>query len=146
MTFQKNGKMKCNKISYNGTILEDVKQFKYLGNIIDKSGNFKQNDVLLKKKGLRASFSLIKSLGNMKTSSLIKIFEKVVEPILLYNCEITQAFLPNTLSYTDFQKNMWKNENQINKVTNSFLRQILGVGKKHQIGVFLQKQVNIQLY
>ena len=115
-------------------------------NSSNTSGKFKENDVFLKKKGLRASFSLIKSLGNIKTSSLIKIFEKVVEPILLYNSEITQAFLPNTLSYTDFQKNIWKNENQINTVTNSFLRKILGVGKKHQLGVFLQKQVNIQLY
>ena len=43
---------------------------------------------------MRASFSLIKGLGtNIKLSSLIKIFEKVFEPILLYNCEITQAFL-----------------------------------------------------
>ena len=66
----------------------------------------------------------------MKTSSLIKIFEKIVEPIILYNCEITQAFLPNKWSYTEFQDNIWKNEKQISKVINSFLRQILGVGKK----------------
>ena len=66
----------------------------------------------------------------MKPSSLIKIFEKVVEPILLYNCEITQAFLPSKWSYIDFKDNIWKNENQINQVIRSFLRQILGVGKK----------------
>ena len=131
MTFQKFGKLKCNEIKYNGTVLEDVKQFKYLGTIIDKSGNFKQNNIFLKKKGLRASFSIIKSLGtNLKISSLIKIFEKVVEPILLYNCEISQAFIPNNWSYTKFKDNIWNQGDQISKVINSFFRQILGVGKK----------------
>ena len=63
MTFQKFGKLKYNNIKYDGSILEDVKQFKYLGTIIEKSGNFKQNDIFLKKKGLRASFSIINKLG-----------------------------------------------------------------------------------
>ena len=130
MTFQKFGKLKYNEIKYNETVLEHVKQFKYLGTIIDKSGGFKQNDIFLKKKGLRASFSIINSLGtNMKISSLIKIFEKAVEPIILYNCEITQAFIPNNWSYFKFKNNIWNQCDQISKVVNSYLRQILGVGK-----------------
>ena len=132
MTFQKCGKVKYTEIKYNGNVLEQVKQFKYLGTIIEKSGNFKQNDIFLKNKGLRASFSIIKCLATntgMKISSLINIFEKVVEPILLYNCEITQAFLPNNWSYDKFNKNIWNKGDQISKVMNSFLRQILGVGK-----------------
>ena len=46
---------------------------------------------------MRVSFSLITGLGtNIKLSSLMNIFEKVVEPILLYNCEITQALYQRT--------------------------------------------------
>ena len=131
MTFQKFGKLKYNNIKYDGSILEDVKQFKYLGTIIEKSGNFKQNDIFLKKKGLRASFSIINKLGtNLRVSSLIKIFEKVIEPIILYNCEISQAFVPNNWSFMKFKENIWNQNDEINKVLNSFLRQILGVRKK----------------
>ena len=43
MTFQKNGKSKKIDITYNGTRIEEVKEFQYLGTIIQKSGNFKQN-------------------------------------------------------------------------------------------------------
>ena len=131
MTFQRFGKLKCNNIKYDEHTLEDVKQFKYLGTIIDKSSSFKQNDIFLKKKGLRASFSIINKLGtNLRVSSLIKIFEKVIEPIILYNCEISQAFLPNNWSFIKFKENIWNQNDEISKVLNSFLRQILGVRKK----------------
>ena len=125
MTFQRFGKLKCSNIKYDEHTLEDVKQFKYLGTIIDKSGSFKQNDIFLKKKGLRASFSIINKLGtNLRVSSLIKIFEKVIEPIILYNCEISQAFLPNNWSFIKFKENIWNQNDEISKVLNSFLRQI----------------------
>ena len=66
-----------------------------LAPLLNKTGNFKQNNIFLKKKGMRVSFSLITGLGtNIKLSSLMNIFEKVGEPILLCNCEITQAFIP----------------------------------------------------
>ena len=130
MTFQKGGKTKKLNIKYSNLILEDINEYKYLGTIINKTGNFKQNNTFLKKKGMRASFSLINGLGtNINLSSLIKIFEKVVEPILIYNCEITQAFIPNNWSYSKFKDNIWIQGDQINKVLHSFLRQILGVGK-----------------
>ena len=100
ITFQKSGKTKKLNIKYNNTLLEETNEYKYLGTIINKTGNFKQNNIFLKKKGMSTSFSLINGLGtNIKLSSLMNIFEKVVEPILLYNCEITQAFIPKNWTY-----------------------------------------------
>ena len=130
ITFQKSGKTKKLNIKYNNTLLEKTNEYKYLGTIINKTGNFEQNNIFLKKKGMRASFSLITGLGtNIKLSSFMNIFEKVVEPILLYNCEITQAFIPKNWTYSKFKDNIWIQDDQIGKVVNSFLRQILGVCK-----------------
>ena len=104
-----------------------MNEYKYLGTIRKKTGNFKQNNIFLKRRGMRASFTLIDSLGtNIKLSSL---FENVVEPILLYNCEITLAFLPINWTYSKFKDNIWIQDDQIGKVVNSFIRQILGVCK-----------------
>ena len=89
------------------------------------------NQNLAKKKGLRAAFIIINNIAKKcKTSTAIKIFERVVEPILTYNCEVTEAFFPDTWDYAKFQCNMWDSSHELNKVVLSFLRQILGVHKK----------------
>ena len=107
-----------------------VKEYKYLGTIISNTGNFKLNEVNLKKKGLRATYLLTRSLKHAKPSSAIRIFEKVIEPILMYNCEIALAYLPKTWDYTRFVLEIWDHGNEINMVVMNFLRQLLGVHKK----------------
>ena len=82
--------------------LKLVKEYNYLGTVISNTGNFQLNENILKKKGLRASYLLTKSLKHAKPSSAIRIFEKVIEPILMYNCEIALAYLPKTWDYTRF--------------------------------------------
>ena len=83
-------------------------------------------------------FSLTNGLGtNIKLSSLIKIFEKIVEPILLYNCLITQVFLPINWTCSIFKDNIWIQDDQIGKVVNSFIRQILG-GKTSAWGILME--------
>ena len=99
--------------------------------LITNTGNFKMNEVNLKRKGLRASFMIIRNIGMYsKPSSAIRIFEKIVEPILTYNCEITQACIPKSWRYNKFMNNMWDTGVELNKVVMGFLRQILGVHKK----------------
>ena len=71
--------------------LQTVKEYKYLGTIISNTGNFNLNEINLKKKGLRATYLLTRSLEHAKPSSAIRIFEKVIEPILLSNCKIELA-------------------------------------------------------
>ena len=94
-----------------------VKEYKYLGTIVTNTGNFKANEVNIKKKGLRATYLLMNSLKqNAKPSTSIKLFEKIVEPILMYNCEIAQAMIPKSWDSTDFMLNMWEHASEINKV------------------------------
>ncbi len=95
MIFQARGTKKLS-IVLNKQSLDDVKQFKYLGNIITSTGNFKQNDKYLKLKGQRASYQIMKLIGKyIKPCNSINLFEKIIEPILLYNCEITTAYMPH---------------------------------------------------
>ena len=95
-------------VRINGSELEEVKEYKYLGTVINNSGSFRQNELYLKKKGVRASFSLLKNIGlNMKPSSSVKLFEKLIQPILLYNSEVTLAFTPVTWNYKKFTDKMW---------------------------------------
>ena len=89
------------------------------------------NEVKLKKKGQRASYLISKNIGlHAKPSTSIKIFEKIVEPILMYNCEISHAYMPKTWNYEKFKNKLWETGGEVNKVVLSFLRQLLGLHKK----------------
>ena len=138
ITFQKGGAIQKLNLKYDNNPLEQVKQFKYLGNIISHNGNFKENDKYLKNKGLRASFILLKKIGlTYKPSAYIRLFEKTVEPIILYNSEITRMPMSKKHTYEKFRSSLWNTEYNIDKVVNGFLKQILGVQKKTTtVGVY----------
>ena len=53
-----------------------------------------------------------------------------MEPILLYNCEVSLAYMPKTWNLDKFKNKLWDTGDEVNKVTLSFLRQILGLHKK----------------
>ena len=116
--------------NFDNQHLKTVKEYKYLGTTITNTGNFKLNEVYLKKKGLRATFLLMHSIKRTKPSTSIKLFNKIVEPILTYNCEVAFAIIPKSWDYSKFVTNMWTHGKEVNKVTMSFLRQLLGVHKK----------------
>jgi hypothetical protein len=80
----------------------------------------------------------MKNIGTeTKPSTAISIFEKVVEPILTYNSEISQAYLPKNWDYNKFHSKIMDLNKELNKVTIGFLRQILGVHKKTTIVAIL---------
>ena len=128
--FHRNGHIPKKIFYFGAQIVEKTASYKYLGTIVTNTGSFKTNEANLKKKGLRASFLIAKISQHAKPSSTLNIYEKVVEPILMYNCEVSLAYLPKTWSYEKFQTNMWDVGGEVNKVTLSFLRQTLGVHKK----------------
>ena len=130
MIIQTTGKMPTVDIKYEGQNLEQVSQYKYLGTIVSRTGNFKLNEIYLKGKGLRARYAITKSIGlNCKASTMIRIFQRMVEPILLYNCEVALACIPRPWTLEVFKEKMWK-DREVDKVQKGFLRQILGINKK----------------
>ena len=131
MIIQKAGRRKHTDFYCGEHLIQNTDNYKYLGTIITHSGSFKLNEVSLKQKGLRASYIISQNIGlHAKPSTAIRIFEKIIEPILLYNCEVTGAFFPNTWNYEKFTKHMWDIGKETNKVVLGFLRQLLGVNKK----------------
>ena len=131
LVFQNGGRRTPGAFHFGHRQVDREKTYKYLGTIITDTGNFKSNEANLKRKGLRASYIVMKNIGiHAKPSTAISIFEKVVEPILTYNCEISQAYLPKKWDYNKFKTNLLNIGGELNKVVLSFLRQILGVHKK----------------
>lgn len=131
MIFQKGGKKKIAMFFFGKNRVKQCNEYKYLGSFITNSGTFKQNEVAIRKKGIRASFLITQNVGFLaKTSTLIDIFEKTIEPILTYNSEVTMAYIPKSWRCQKFKEKMWNQGEEINKVTMSFLRRSLGVHKK----------------
>ena len=132
--FQNRGRRSNKTFTFGNHMLETTMNYKYLGTIISNTGNFKMNEASLKKKALRASYIIMQNIGtHSKPSTAIHIFEKVIEPILTYNCEIAQAYMPKSWNYSKFKNKIWEQGRELNKVILRFLRQLLGVHKKTTI-------------
>ena len=67
--------------------------------------------------------------GLTKPSTIMKIFDKMVEPILLYNCKVSMANIPENTDIEKFKKDMWSHTDEIDKVVYGLLRQVLGTFK-----------------
>ena len=131
MVFNKGGRKNTIPFFFGGNVVEQTTSYKYLGTIITDTGNFKLNRSNLKRKGLRASYIILKNIGWFsKPQTAIRLYEKLIEPILLYNCEISEAYMPKTWDFKKFKTNMWDMGKEINQVTIGFIRQLLGVNKK----------------
>ena len=74
----------------NEHLLENVKEFKYLGIVVCCNGSYKLATKYLADKGRKALFKLYKSFGkytpNIKIAS--HCFDSMIKPILLYGSEI----------------------------------------------------------
>ena len=133
MIIQNRGKMPAIDITYEGQRLEVVDNYKYLGTIVSRTGSFKLNEVYLKNKGLKARYAITRNVGiDCKVSTMMRLFQRMIEPILLYNCEVAQACIPNTWDIDKFKEKMWE-DREVDKVTKGFIRQLLGVNKKTKI-------------
>ena len=70
--------------------IEIVKEFNYLGLLLTKTGNFKRAIKTLADKGTKAMYEILKrgKFHNLFISCRLDLFNKVVNPILLYGCEL----------------------------------------------------------
>jgi sorting nexin-29 len=75
---------------YNGSEIEVVKSFNYLGIIFNKTGSFNLGKQRLVDKAVVSMYEVLK-LGrkhNLPIECLLRLFDKMVKPNLLYGCEI----------------------------------------------------------
>ena len=120
MIFNKSNRLiKNNAFTLHGQNIRQVKEFTYLGTIFTPNGRFKNNNFNLKKKAMKALFSIRKSIleEKMVTPVLcLKLFDVLIIPILSYGSEIWGSEISN-------------DDNCLEKLCISYYRFILGVSK-----------------
>ena len=81
-------------IKYKDLVIENVKQYTYLGIVFSSSGSFTNAKTEMAKKGLKALFKFRKvfseSMPGVKT--LLHVFNHTIRPVLLYGSEVWGYF------------------------------------------------------
>ena len=120
MIFRKAGNIRRNiRFTYKNEILEIVNNFKYLGIIFTTGGSFKSTYEALHGQALKAMFKLksyIVKFPNMSIIHQLNLFDKLVEPVLSYGCEIWGM----------------ENANILENIYLQFCKQLLGVRRQTQ--------------
>ena len=77
-------------LNHNGTNIEIVKDFNYLGIYFSRTGSFKVRKNHLSEIAIKAMYEVIKRgrKHNFAISCQLDLFDKLVKSILLYSCEI----------------------------------------------------------
>jgi hypothetical protein len=110
----------------NNKVVEIVHEYKYLGCIIDDKGSFRKGMKLLYDKARRAIFALKRytANNNLNAKILLDLFDKMIEPVLLYASEIWTGEI-----YKNVRKNIYdKFEGEL--LHRSFVKYTLKVHKK----------------
>ena len=71
-------------------ILENVKEYRYLGAIFTKLNNFKNTKIRLKQQATKAMYFVLAKAKDhhLSIECKLKMFDSMVLPIMLYGCEV----------------------------------------------------------
>ena len=143
--FNKQGRvLKGEKLYYRNSCLGNVKYFKYLGLTLDANGKYFTAMEELAKKAMRATHRIYRSStsNDISLEMLLKTFETVVKPILLYSSELWGYQM--------------RDDNIIESTFVKFCKRILGVHRKttiiavrSELGVYFLKidtKLNMLMY
>ena len=98
MVFNKQGRKSDMKVKLDDLVIESCQQYPYLGTVFIPRNNFKTAQNELYKKACRAFFGYFKDVNiraGAQITTVSNLFNSLVAPILLYNCEIWGAFMNN---------------------------------------------------
>ena len=112
----------------NGSEIEIVSNFSYLGIIFTTNGKFTLAIKDLKNKGMRASFKIYSILKSQKINNpmvSLKLFDSMVKPILLYSCPVWGYELMSCQSKDIYHIDKIPFE----QVQNKYCKILLNVGK-----------------
>lgn len=103
---------------YKNDILEHVKEFKFLGNLITQNGNLQSSAEALAKKALKVMYSIksyTSSLAGIPAKLSTHLFDSLVRPILTYNCEVW--YMDVYRPYYNASNRAKKNKHEIDKLS-----------------------------
>ena len=129
MMFNKTGRLLRRNFKYKNSIIETVREYKYLGFLLVPSGSVVHGLNDLKSRGNRAFLQIKNKMGEyfrLKPNISIKLFNTLVKPVLLYMTDLWGCL------------KMPKND-PIDALQIKFLNQLLGVQTQTtNIGVLLE--------
>lgn len=116
MLFKTSNRPENFEILYEGSVLENVRNFIYLGVNISSNGKFYQAQKHLSEQASKALFSLNNLFRDniLCVQDKLKLFDSLILPILTYGCEIWGFY----------------RSDDVEKVHLRFLKQILGVRRQ----------------
>lgn len=92
MAFRGGGRMRANEVwNYNGTLIENVNKFEYLGLLLSNSNSLTPtiNDRIVKtKKAMGVVFAHLKKYGNIPIHVMLKILDTKIIPVMTHGSEI----------------------------------------------------------
>ena len=141
MVFNHQGRLlKCGSAFVYGTeSIQTTRKYTYLGIVFNLNGSFKDALVALRQKALRSYFSIKKLIDwkYLKRSSIIKLINILLVPILTYGCQIwmpytIQKHLSALLEALNKTHLLLSNivKNPAEKVYLACLKWVLGVHKR----------------
>ena len=124
MTFTRGTQKEKNIFTIGGIPLENTREYKYLGIILNKKNcTFTQAINTLKTKATRALYAIKGkvNINKLPIKIAITLFDYLIKPILLYASETWEPFLNMDYEKWDYQ--------ETEKVHLHFIKQILGVNR-----------------
>ena len=155
IVFNKAGKIINVKIRMDDIIIQSCSEYTYLGTIFTPGNSFKKAQIELYKKACRAFFgfsSAVNVQAGAQVSTVRKLFNSLVCPILLYNSEIWRAFMkPKQLrNLESFKDNLFSDNLKHESLELKMAKISLGAHKKASnmavrgdIGMY---PLNIEMY
>ena len=155
IVFNKAGKIISVKIRMDDIIIQSCSEYTYLGTIFTPGNSFKRAQIELYKKACRAFFGFLSAVNvraGAQVSTVRKLFDSLVCPILLYNSDIWGAFMkPKQLrNLESFKDNLFSDNLKHESLQLKMAKISLGVHKKASnmavrgdIGMY---PLNIEIY
>ena len=113
-------------------VLPSCDSYCYLGCMFSQNGSFKLAAQMLYDKAIKSMYGLLNTIYKYKSCTvdiMLKLFDHLVVPIALYNCEVWGPLCfsknKNQLKIFDEVKN-----SPDSKIQHQFLKSVLGVGKR----------------
>ena len=84
------GRVKKELFTYKNSVIENVKDFCYLGILLSRSGKYTRAKARFSEQATKALYGVIRKLRhfNLPIDCQLDLFDKVIQPVLLYSCEI----------------------------------------------------------
>jgi hypothetical protein len=126
LNFSKNSKLQNNRFTLGETPIKHCNEYTYLGIQFQQNGSLRNAALKLKEKALKAWFSIRSttySNDSYNPDILIRLFDTLIKPIILYGAEITgQEFIKSF----NLGNNKWENT-PFEQLHNRACRNILGI-------------------